>query len=84
MFEAADTLLFEARLSPELRCGAVSYSQCFYNCMPNYHTGSSTPYQMLTGKRARWDKIRVFGCDASQLIPNDPLAKSAWYNEGSQ
>ena len=43
--------------------------------MPNNHTGPSTPYQMLTGKRARWDKIRVFGCDAFQLIPNDPLAK---------
>ena len=43
--------------------------------MPNYHTGPSTPYQILTGKRARWDKIRIFGCDAYQLIPNDPLAK---------
>ena len=43
--------------------------------MPNYHTGPSTPYQMITGKRARWDKIRVFGCDAYQSIPNDPLAE---------
>ena len=38
-------------------------------------TGPSTPYQMLTGMRARWDEIRVFECDAHQLIPNYPLAK---------
>ena len=30
---------------------------------------------MLTGKRARWDKLLVWGCDAYHLIPNDPLAK---------
>ena len=75
MFETADALLFEARLSPAFWCDAVSYSQYLWNRMPNNHTGPSTPYQMLTGKRARWDKIRVFGCDAYQLIPNDPLAK---------
>ena len=75
MFETADALLFEARLSPAFWCDAVSYSQYLWNRMPNCHTGPSTPYQMLTGKRARWDKIRVFGCDAYQLIPNDPLAK---------
>ena len=26
-------------------------------------------------KRARWDKLRVWGCDAYHLIPNGPLAK---------
>ena len=30
---------------------------------------------MLTGKWARWDKTRVFGRDAYQLIPSDPMAK---------
>jgi hypothetical protein len=75
MFETADALLFEARLSPAFWCDAVSYSQHCYNRMPNGHTGPSTPYQMLTGKRARWDKLRLFGCDAYHLIPNDPLAK---------
>ena len=75
MFESADALLFEARLSPAFWCNAVSYSQHCYNRVPNSHTGPSTPYQMLTGKRARWDKLRVWGCDAYHLIPNDPLAK---------
>ena len=75
MFETADALLFEARLSPVFWCDAVSYSQHCYNRMPNRHTGPSTPHQMLTGARARWDKLRLFGCDAYHLIPNDPLAK---------
>ena len=30
---------------------------------------------MSTGKRARWDKLRIRSCDAYRLIPNDPLAK---------
>ena len=75
MFETAGTLLFEARLSPKYWCGAVSYSHYCYSRIPNCHTGPSTPYQMLTGKRARWDKIRVFGFGAHQLIPNDTSAK---------
>ena len=75
MFEAADALLFEARLSPAFWCDAVSYAQHCYNRIPNLHTGPSTPHQMLTGVRARWDKLRLFGCDAYHLIPNDPVAK---------
>jgi len=74
-FDAADAMLFDARLSPAFWADAITYSQYVYNRMPNSHTGPSTPYQMLTGSRARWDKIRVFGCDAFMLIPNDALAK---------
>ena len=74
-FDAADAMLFEARLSPAFWADAVLYSQYLYNRMPNLHTGTSTPFEMLTGKRARWDKIRVFGADAYMLIPNDDMSK---------
>ena len=53
MFETADALLFKAHLSPAFWCDAVSYSQYLFIRMPNHHTGLSTPYQMLTGKKAR-------------------------------
>ena len=43
--------------------------------MPDNHTEPSTPHQILAGVRARWDKLRLFGCGALHLIPNDPLAK---------
>lgn len=82
MFESADALLFEARLSPALWCDAVSYSQHCYNIVPSSHTGPSTPFQMLTGKRARWDKLRVWGSDAHHLIPNDPVVKVPGVVEG--
>ena len=59
MLETADTLLCEARLSTVFWCGAVIYFQYCYNRMLNYHSGPSAPYQMLTGKRARWNKICV-------------------------
>ena len=74
-FEAADALLWEARLSPAFWADAILYSQHIANRVPNCHTGPSTPHQMLTGERSRWDKIRVFGADAYHVIPNDDLAK---------
>ena len=74
-FAAADAMLWEARLSPAFWCDAILYSQFLYNLMPNDHTGPRTPWEMLTGRRARWDKIRVFGSDCYQLIPNNSLAK---------
>jgi hypothetical protein len=74
-FATADAMLWEARLSPAFWSDAILYSQFVYNLMPNSHTGTSTPWQMLTGRRARWDKLRVFGSDCYYLIPNDTLAK---------
>jgi hypothetical protein len=74
-FRAAEVMLWEARLSPAFWADAVLYSQYVYNRMPNSKTGPSTPWEMLTGTRARWDKLRVFGSDVYQLIPNDKLRK---------
>ena len=74
-FSAADAILWEGRLSPAFWSDAIMYSQFLYNHIPNSHTGSATPWQLLTGRRSRWDKIRVFGCDCYHLIPNDPHAK---------
>ena len=60
-FRAADAMLWEARLSPAFWVDAVSPSQYLANRTPNGHTGGViTPHQMLTGERARWDKLRVF------------------------
>lgn len=74
-FATADAMLWDARLSPAFWADAILFSQFLYNLMPNDHTGPRTPWEMLTGRRARWDKLRVFGSDCYQLIPNDSLAK---------
>ncbi len=62
-------------MSPAFWADAVLYSQYVYNRMPNSKTGPKTPHELLTETRARWDKIRVFGSDVYQLIPNDPYRK---------
>jgi hypothetical protein len=74
-FEAANVMLWEARLSPAFWPDAVAYSNYVFNRMPNDHVGPSTPWTLLTGERARWDKIKVFGCDCYEHIPNNDFVK---------
>jgi hypothetical protein len=74
-FKAADAMLWEARLSPAFWVDAVSYSQYLWNRTPNSHTGMSTPWEMLTGRKANWSKMKVFGCDVFEFIANDKFTK---------
>ena len=72
-FEAADCMLWEARLSPVFWADAVMYSCYLANRTPQ--SGSpTTPWETVTGMRARWDKLKVFGCDVFEHIPNNTLA----------
>jgi len=75
-FRAANSMLWEARLSPVFWADAVKYSQFLFNRAPNDHVGEhTTPYEVVTGQKPRWDKFKVFGCDAFQHIPNNPYYK---------
>ena len=75
-FRAANSMLWEARLSPVFWADAVKYSQFLFNRTPNDHVGMHTsPYEIVTGQKPRWDKFKVFGCDAFQHIPNNPYYK---------
>ena len=75
-FTAADVMLWEGRLSPAFWPDAVAYSMHLYNITPNDHLGGNlAPSTVLTGQPPRWDKIRLFGCDCYEHIPNDPYAK---------
>ncbi len=74
-FDAANVMLWEARLSPAFWPDAVAYSNYVFNRMPNNHIGPTTPWTLLTGERARWDKIKVFGCDCYEHIPNNDFIK---------
>jgi hypothetical protein len=74
-FEAANVMLWEARLSPAFWPDAVAYSNFIANRMPNAHIGPSTPWTLLTGERARWDKLKVFGCDCYEHIPSNEFVK---------
>lgn len=74
-FLAADAMLWEARLSPVFWCDAIAYSQYLFNRTPNAHIGPTTPWSMLSGERARWDRFRVFGSDCYRHRPNNAYAK---------
>lgn len=74
-FKVADSMLWEARLSPAFWVDAVAYSQYLWNRTPNAHTGASSPWEMLTGQRANWSKMKVFGADVFEYIANDKMAK---------
>ena len=76
LFRAVNAMLWEARLSPAFWEDACAYAQYLWNRTPNSHTGDdTTPWTLLTGQRARWDKFKVFGCDVWQHIPNNPYYK---------
>ena len=75
IFERLNTMLFEPRLSPAFWCDAAGYLVYMMNRTPNKHTAPTTPYTMYTGKRARWDKFKVFGCDVYEHIANNKYAK---------
>ena len=75
-FRAANSMLWEARLSPIFWADAVQYSQFLFNRSPNSHVGDHiTPFEIVTGQKPRWDRFKVFGCDAFQHIPNNPFYK---------
>ena len=75
-FEAADSMLWNARLSPVFWADAISYSVYIHNRTPiRRGSGPSTPLEIVTGDKARWDKLKVFGCTVYQHIPNNTLAK---------
>ena len=75
IFGRLDVMLFEPRLSPAFWSDAAAYLVEMMNRTPNKHTAPSTPHTMFTGKRARWDKWRVFGADVCEHIANDEFAK---------
>ncbi len=74
-FEAADCMLWEARLSPVFWADAIMYSCFLANRTPLKPNMPTTPWETVTGMRARWDKLKVFGCDVFEHIPNNSLAK---------
>jgi len=76
-FKTIDVYLWNARLAPQFWSYALDYSVYQYNRTP-VKVGDvwfKSPHHYYTGEVPRWDKWRVFGCDAFNLIANNKLAK---------
>ena len=73
-FDAANTMLWHAHLSPVFWSEAVAYSQYLENRTP-LSDDTLSPWEIVTGERPRFDKMKVFGCDVYEHIPNNPIEK---------
>lgn len=76
-FKTVDTMLWNARLTPQLWSHALAYEAYQHNRTPVEVKGVwyKAPLHYWTGEVPRWDKFKVFGCDAYSMIPNNKFAK---------
>ena len=75
-FRAVNIMLWDGRLCSAFWADACEYSQVIANLTPSEVLGGNiSPWEMVTGRRPRWDGLRVFGCDCYAHIPNNKLAK---------
>ena len=75
--DAVDAMLLTARLSGVFAAYAWQYSTYVENQMPCLARKDRwmSPEQIVTSVPPDWGKIKVFGCDAYELIPNNKFAK---------
>jgi hypothetical protein len=75
-FRAVNAMLWDQRLCPAFWADACEYSQLIANLTPSEVLGGDiSPWQLVTGRRPRWDSFRVWGCDCYAHIPNNDLSK---------
>jgi hypothetical protein len=70
VFRIANSLLYAARISPILWASAVAHANFLKNRLPNERVlGKYTSYELFFKRRPRIGDLRVWGCDAYQLLP---------------
>ena len=65
----ANSLLYSARISHILWAAAVGHANYLKNRSPNRHLGGLTSYELFYHKRPRVSDLRIWGCDAWELLP---------------
>jgi hypothetical protein len=73
VMQMANSMMYNARVSPVLWSSAVSHANLIRNKLPCRSRSGHTPYELFTNRRPRYDNFRVWGCYASRKLPN--LAK---------
>ena len=72
IFEIASGFLRQSHISPLFWVEAYRYATLIYNSMTTSHTGQYSPYELVFGRRPRFDRIRVFGCDMYEHLADLP------------
>ena len=65
----ANSLLYAARISHILWAAAVGHANYLKNRSPNRHLGGLTSYELFYHKRPRVSDLRIWGCNAWELLP---------------
>jgi len=80
VFDGASTQLWQAYLAPVFWPESAAYMNYSRNRLPHEHLGGTiSPMTAFTGQEQRVDHIRVFGCDAYGVIPNNEHKKVAGF-----
>ena len=72
IFDIASGFLRQSHVSPLFWVEAYRYATLLYNSMTTSHTGQYSPHELVFGKRPRFDRIRVFGCDMYEHLADLP------------
>ena len=59
-------------MSPLFWVEAYKYAEFLYNRMTTAGTGEFTPHELVHGKRPRFDRVKVFGCDMYEHLGGLP------------
>lgn len=76
IIEMARSMLFAKNLDEELWAETVLCAIYLLNRMPTTQAMGSTPFEEWTGKRLKFDHIRIFGSTAFEHVPE--IKRSKW------
>lgn len=75
IFEKVRCLLFDAGL-PKSFWGEAMYAAVdIINILPNNATDNLSPNEIWFGKKSEMNKIKIFGCKAMVMVPNEKRRK---------
>ena len=72
IFEIAPSFLYRSRMLPLFWVEAYKHAEFLYNRMTTTSTGESSPYELVHGRRPRFDRVKVFGCDMYEHLGDLP------------
>jgi hypothetical protein len=66
----ANSMMYQARISPVLWSSAVAHANVIRNHLPTRSRGGHTPYELFTNRRPSYDNFKIWGSYCYKLIPN--------------
>jgi len=65
----ANSMMYNARISPILWCAAISHANNIRNHLPTRSRGGLTPQELFTNRRPRYENFRIWGSYCYKKLP---------------